>query len=566
MATTVCNKLYIKNNQEQTIVGILNICNKDTLKRTNGSKLGLILHGTLGHKNYLFQKKLASSLPFDTFRFDFRGNGESEGERKYGCLKNDLDDIETVFDFLQKEYGYSLYALIGHSRGAMAALLFVATRNHNVPYVVNISARYSMEATRKKHGSDAMQALETQGHFYWKTRSRGQEITWKITKEEFSDWLTTPMHLGIYLVKNIPESTSVLTIHGTDDEIIYVTDATIFANLIPNHTLKLIDGANHQYSNHTDELINLILEYYSPEFQSARFLKRNRVIKNVPRMIKIGGVKNFRDLGGWKCTINNDDNLVYYVRPRFVFRSAELSMISEDGIAALKVLNIQKIFDLRSNPNLFKAVPAYVLNFIEDIDCYGLKLTSSLRNLANAQRIHTPVFPESSISREKKLESFAPFTAGPVGFAQVYISILESGKKAFRTIFEHILYHPNSPFLVHCRAGRDRTGVFAMLLLKLARVDDETIAREYEITTQTQGYDENELQIISDKFNTAFTIEECGHALTAQYESMILTLKKFYEKYGNTESYFINELGFTKEEIHQIENNLVEPFLSQPDE
>ncbi|CAG8611168.1 5313_t:CDS:10 [Ambispora gerdemannii] len=540
MTTTSSNKLYIKNNQDQTIVGILELSNKveasPNIKISDGTKLGLILHGTLGHKDYLFQKKLASVLPFDTFRFDFRGNGESDGERKYASIKDDLDDLETVLDFLQKEYGYSLYALIGHSKGAMIALLYAATRNHNVPHVINISARYYMEAARQRHGSDAMQDLETRGYFYWETMSLGQVIKWKITKDDFSEWLTTPMHLGIYLVKNIPESTSVLTIHGTNDETIYVTDAASFANSISNHTLKLIIGANHQYTNHKDELVNLILEYYSPEFQSTRFLNRNRVINNVPRIIKIGGVKNFRDVGGWKCTVNNNDNLSYYVRSRFVFRSAELSMITDKGIEALKRLNIQKIFDLRSNSKRFKAVP---------------------ENIANAQRIHTPVFPESSISREEKIKGFAPFITGPVGFAQ------KSGKKTFRTIFEHILYHPNSPFLVHCRAGKDRTGVFAMLLLKLAGVDDELIAREYELTMQTQGYDENELQIISDKLSSAFTIEECGRALSAQYESMILTLNKFSEKYGNIESYFINELGFTKDEIHQIQSNLVEPSLLQ---
>jgi alpha/beta superfamily hydrolase len=37
----------------------------------------------LGHKNYLFQEKLAKELSFDNFRFDFRGNGESDGILKF---------------------------------------------------------------------------------------------------------------------------------------------------------------------------------------------------------------------------------------------------------------------------------------------------------------------------------------------------------------------------------------------------------------------------------------------------------------------------------------------------
>lgn len=39
-----------------------------------------------GHKNYLFQKLLAEKLPYENFRFDFRGNGESEGTTKFGNI------------------------------------------------------------------------------------------------------------------------------------------------------------------------------------------------------------------------------------------------------------------------------------------------------------------------------------------------------------------------------------------------------------------------------------------------------------------------------------------------
>lgn len=37
----------------------------------------------LGHKDYLYHRLLAQELPYSTFRFDFRGNGESTGEPGY---------------------------------------------------------------------------------------------------------------------------------------------------------------------------------------------------------------------------------------------------------------------------------------------------------------------------------------------------------------------------------------------------------------------------------------------------------------------------------------------------
>jgi hypothetical protein len=40
----------------------------------------------VGHKNYLFQKLLAEKLPYESFRFDFRGNGDSDGTTRFGNI------------------------------------------------------------------------------------------------------------------------------------------------------------------------------------------------------------------------------------------------------------------------------------------------------------------------------------------------------------------------------------------------------------------------------------------------------------------------------------------------
>lgn len=46
----------------------------------------------------------------------------------------------------------------------------------------------------------------------------------------------------------------------------------------------------------------------------------------------------------------------------------------------------------------------------------------------------------------------------------------------------HIRDHPNKPLVVHCTAGKDRTGVIIALLLSIAGVDDKAIAEEYALT------------------------------------------------------------------------------------
>lgn len=74
------------------------------------------------------------------------GNHESGGEWNYGGLTDDLEDIQTVADYLSTTYGYTIKLVIGHSRGSMVSFRWLSTTQdgRNVPAFVNISGRYRM--------------------------------------------------------------------------------------------------------------------------------------------------------------------------------------------------------------------------------------------------------------------------------------------------------------------------------------------------------------------------------------------------------------------------------------
>jgi protein tyrosine/serine phosphatase len=64
--------------------------------------------------------------------------------------------------------------------------------------------------------------------------------------------------------------------------------------------------------------------------------------------------------------------------------------------------------------------------------------------------------------------------------------ILDSGKKTIAQVLRYMINElsakEHSSIIVHCTAGKDRTGVFIMVLLGLCGVDDEIIAREYDLS------------------------------------------------------------------------------------
>jgi protein-tyrosine phosphatase len=96
--------------------------------------------------------------------------------------------------------------------------------------------------------------------------------------------------------------------------------------------------------------------------------------------------------------------------------------------------------------------------------------------------------------------------AGPAQF--VHISMLgptqqtwadrvrtDDGTRGYRSMLDHfqpeitqvmrtIAHAPEGGVLFHCHAGKDRTGVTAMLLLSLADVSNDTIAADYALTTE----------------------------------------------------------------------------------
>lgn len=65
---------------------------------------------------------------------------------------------------------------------------------------------------------------------------------------------------------------------------------------------------------------------------------------------------------------------------------------------------------------------------------------------------------------------------------QSYINIVSQGALAFREVFLHLRDKPLEGILIHCAAGKDRTGVAVALILSLAGVEDTLIAEEYALT------------------------------------------------------------------------------------
>ncbi|CAO3644320.1 unnamed protein product [Cunninghamella blakesleeana] len=525
----------ISNKRGENIVGVL-----EKKPQTNNPNLNkrliLIAHGALEHKNVPLLKQLAENLPYSNFRFDFRGYGESSGEFHYANFEADIEDLYTVANYFEKE-GYEIWAVIGHSRGTISCFKYASSCEKPLAHVINISGRYDMnEPTVLSNLTENKKQLEEQNHFIWSFKKDGKIQSRKVTNQEVNEFTSWDHSF----VAHMPKVTNVFTCHGLADELVSPYNAALFANNVPTHTLKLIPGANHNFIGKTNELMTAILDYFE-EHEKNAYIKVANMGQHtslcIPRWIDVKGVKNFRDIGGWPIKDGSG-----YIRERIVFRCGHLADISEEGIEILKRLNVIAAFDFRSDP---------------EVERQGVGPT-----IQGLTRYPSAMFTEADYSPAALASRWKGYFEGPLGFPKVYNIILEKSKEQFRKIFLHMLDHHSNEstksLIIHCTAGKDRTGVFIMLLLGLCGVDEEIIAREYSLSNLGYWEPEDHLEKRAELLGT--TVENMRMVMSAPYLAMKETIRQLNERYGSAEGYLKTECKLTDEQLQSIRQLMIVPI------
>lgn len=177
------------------LVGVLH--RKSTSDGGQPRRIALILHGLLAHKNQSYHKQLVQALPIDSYRFDFRGNGDSKGDWTMGDLSNDVQDLSTVISYLHHKQGYVVDLLVGHSRGSMISWMYLSKGEKKlkedggrsfVPNLVVASGRWDMIKVLETYAR-FQEGFDKDGFYRWQITSAGKKreyIVWPKDLEDMS--------------------------------------------------------------------------------------------------------------------------------------------------------------------------------------------------------------------------------------------------------------------------------------------------------------------------------------------------------------------------------------------
>ncbi|AFU05047.1 tyrosine-protein phosphatase [Nocardia brasiliensis] len=167
----------------------------------------------------------------------------------------------------------------------------------------------------------------------------------------------------------------------------------------------------------------------------------------------ISGTFNFRDLGGLR-TIDGAK-----VRPGVLLRSAQLTGLDEVGLATLRDLRVSDVHDLRGEREIdhigHDRVPENVRVTVTPFDS----------RMAEAPPHHAT--PDSAFRH--MLEVYRMFPALPEAHAAI-TAIAES------------IVRGDGAVLVHCAAGKDRTGWAVATLLRAVGVTEADVQADYRLS------------------------------------------------------------------------------------
>jgi protein-tyrosine phosphatase len=175
------------------------------------------------------------------------------------------------------------------------------------------------------------------------------------------------------------------------------------------------------------------------------------------RHFNLAGASNFRDLGGYP---GQDGRIV---RWRQIFRSNHLGHLTDEDAGVLRSLGVRYAFDFRGKDERTEAMCG-----ISEIEVHSLPVEPTVVAALRAIRESG-----TSLSPDHALEVMR----------DSYRGYVQQNTPRFRTLFAHLL-EDRAPLVIHCTAGKDRTGFACALILHVLGVAEETIAEDYLLTNR----------------------------------------------------------------------------------
>lgn len=254
------------------------------------------------------------------------------------------------------------------------------------------------------------------------------------------------------------------------------------------------------------------------------------------RIKPLDGVLNFRDFGGYATT---DGGAVVTGK---LFRTAAFNEATENDTAWLSRLGAKFIVDLRrpeeraEAPNLWPGDGTRVVTNDE-----GYKELPA----------HIGVLTQTDFTADS-VRDYMRLAYTHYPFEPRYVALFTS--------WLHGLAEEGGPAIVHCAAGKDRTGVACALVLTALGVDREAIIADYELTNVAVNFEKRWPTIrarMSERLGREVSAEAIRPMLGVHVDYLNAAIDAMEERHGDISSYMKAVLGVDEAMTEKLRQHFV---------
>jgi protein-tyrosine phosphatase len=224
---------------------------------------------------------------------------------------------------------------------------------------------------------------------------------------------------------------------------------------------------------------------------------------------------NVRDVGGLPTSDGRQ------IAAGALIRSDNLSRLTDAGVTALREASVSRIIDVRTPPEC-------------DGDPSPFATDPLYRNmpLYNADDPYDPT----------------------LSLEQNYMAMLDLHPELLAAAVGAIADAPTGAVVVHCHAGKDRSGNVVALALSIAGVPAQSVAADYAfLDDRMRDHFAEQLALINDSNERS----QLAESFTARPETMLAVLQHLEDQYGGAEAY-LRQGGLGDNQLSALRARLVE--------
>ncbi|MEO0564626.1 MAG: tyrosine-protein phosphatase [Chloroflexota bacterium] len=250
------------------------------------------------------------------------------------------------------------------------------------------------------------------------------------------------------------------------------------------------------------------------------------------REVMLAGAVNLRDVGGYRTA---DGRYTAWGR---LYRGGALAELSDADRALLTTMGLSTSCDLRSEEETEEAPDALP----DAVEMVGLPVRTAQ-------------------SRRQQVRSLMRYRDNmDDGVIEAYTKlIVDLNADVFGEIVRRLADERQLPLLVHCTAGKDRTGVAIALVLAVLGVPDETILADYSLSNaHFEVFEAFGAKAIAPLRGLGINTETMQPLFTANPVTMQATLDYVRVTYGSVAAYLTGPGGVSEDQLDRLRENLLQ--------